>query len=82
MVREEVKGREKGEKRSWSKKLDANEERKIRREKRHKRMDREKWEAVTPIERERHKESERMIEQQKARRSAPEDGGHEFEGFA
>lgn len=70
----------KPEKRAWSQKLDQREEREKRREKRHTRKEREKWEQMTPAEREKQLELERMIENVK-RRKLEEDQLEEFEGF-
>lgn len=67
-------------KRAWSAKHDQQEEREERRNKRHRRRDREKWERMTPEEREKHGELERMIEKVRARK-VEEDRYGEFEGF-
>ncbi|MCJ1275458.1 ATP-dependent rRNA helicase spb4 [Puttea exsequens] len=70
----------KAEKRPWSEKQDAREERELRRNKRHKKRDREKWAKMTPAEREKQLELERMIEEVKVRK-VREDHFAEFEGF-
>lgn len=67
-------------KRAWSDKLDARDEREMRRNKKHKKRSRERWELMTPAEREKQLELERMIEEIKARNVA--EGNHgEFQGF-
>ena len=67
-------------KRAWSDKHDQQEEREERRNKRHRRRDREKWEHMTPEEREKHGKLERMIEEVRATK-VEEDRYGEFEGF-
>lgn len=67
-------------KRAWSDKLDARDEREVRRNKRHKKRDYEKWEKMTPSERDSQRELERMIEQVKAKKTEEERFG-DFEGF-
>ena len=67
-------------KRAWSHKLDARDEREVRRNKKRMKRDRDKWEKMTPAEREKHQELERMIEEVKARK-AEEDKFGTFEGF-
>lgn len=76
----EPQSRGKELKRAWSDKLDARDEREMRRNKKQKRRDREKWEQMTPAEREKQLELERMIDEVKARRVEEERHG-EFEGF-
>lgn len=67
-------------KRAWSDKLDARDERDVRRDKRHKKRNREKWEKMTPAEREKQMELERMIDEVKAKKEEEERFG-EFDGF-
>jgi len=67
-------------KRAWSDKLDARDEREMRREKKHKKRARERWEQMTPAEREKQLELERMIEEVKARNLEEANFG-EFHGF-
>ena len=67
-------------KRAWSDKLDARDERETRRNKKHRKRDRERWEQMTPAEREKQLELERMIEEVKARNVEVDRFG-EFEGF-
>ena len=67
-------------KRAWSNKLDQRQEREVRREKKRAKRDHEKWERMTPSEREKQKELESLIEQVKARK-LEEDRFGEFEGF-
>ena len=67
-------------KRAWSNKLDARDEREMRRNKKRTKRVREKWEKMTPAEREKHRELERMIDEVKARK-AEEDKLDTFEGF-
>ncbi|KAK4695742.1 ATP-dependent RNA helicase DDX55/SPB4, partial [Lecanoromycetidae sp. Uapishka_2] len=67
-------------KRAWSDKLDARDERELRRNKKHKKRAHEKWEKMTPSEREKQLELERMIEQVKAKK-IDEDTYEDFEGF-
>ena len=67
-------------KRAWSNKLDARDEREMRRGKKRTRREREKWEKMTTAEREEQRELERLIEEGKARK-AVEDGVGTFEGF-
>ncbi|KAL9118881.1 MAG: hypothetical protein Q9187_004564 [Circinaria calcarea] len=67
-------------KRAWSQRLDQRDERERKREKKHIRKEREKWEKMTPVEREKQLELERMIENVK-RRKLEEDQLEEFQGF-
>ncbi len=67
-------------KRAWSDKLDARDEREMRRNKKRTKRDLEKWEKMTPAEREQKRELERMIDEVKARK-AEEDKLETFEGF-
>ena len=66
-------------KRAWSEKLDQHDEREKRREKKRIRRQREKWERMTPAEREDQRKLEDMIEQVK-KRNAEEDQA-DFNGF-
>ncbi len=59
--------KDKKHKRAWSDKLDARDEREVRRTKKHKKRDHEKWQHMTPVEREKQLELERMIDEVKAR---------------
>ena len=68
-------------KRAWSHKLDQHEEREARRSKKQRRREREKWEQMTPAEREKHEELESMIQQVK-RKKLDEELLGDFEGFA
>ncbi len=68
-------------KRAWSDKLDARDERELRRNKRHKKRDREKWEKMTPAEREKQQELECMIDEVRAKK-VEEERFEEFEGFS
>ncbi|CAF9923617.1 MAG: ATP-dependent rRNA helicase spb4 [Alectoria fallacina] len=67
-------------KRAWSDKLDARDERETRRSKKRTKRDRERWEKMTPAEREKQRELDSMIEEVKARK-AEEDKFGTFEGF-
>lgn len=66
--------------RAWSDKLHQRDMREKRREKKRTRQERQRWEQLTPAEREREHELERMIEQVK-RRKCEGDPEVEFEGF-
>lgn len=66
--------------RAWSQKLDQREEREKRRGKKRTRREREEWEKMTPAEREKQRELERMIEDVK-RRKLEDDKEEVFEGF-
>ena len=68
-------------KRAWSNKLDAREERELRRTKKHKKRDLERRERMTPSEREKQLELEHMIEEVRARNLKGHES-EEFEGFA
>lgn len=68
-------------KRAWSDKLDARDERELGRNKRHKKRDREKWEKMTPAEREKQQELECMIDEVRAKK-VEEERFEEFEGFS
>ena len=70
----------KATKRAWSDKLDARDEREVRRTKRHKKRDHDKWEKMTPEERQKQLELEEMIEQVKRQKVKEEQYG-EFQGF-
>lgn len=67
-------------KRAWSDKLDARDEREVRRNKKHRRRDHERWEKMTPAEKEEQLELQRLIEQVKAKKVEEEKFG-DFEGF-
>lgn len=77
----ETHGQAKGPtKRAWSQKLDQNEERQRRRDKKRVKREAERWEKMTPVEREKQRELEKMIEVVKRRNV--EDARHEeFHGF-
>lgn len=66
-------------KRAWSQKLDARDEREVRRTKKRTKRERERWEQMTPAERDEHRKLEDMIEE--VRRRKDEDKSVEFEGF-
>lgn len=66
-------------KRAWSDKLNQRDERGKRRDKKRTRRERQRWEQMTPAERERQHELDRMIEQVKRREGERDEG--EFEGF-
>ena len=69
-------------KRAWSNKLDARDEREARRSKKRTRRERDRWEKMTPAEREKQQELERLIDEVKARKAEEEDDGFgAFEGF-
>ena len=72
--------KEKKLKRAWSDKLDAREEREMRREHKHKKRDRKKWEQMTPSEREKQLELERMIQEVRTQKVEEKNFG-DFEGF-
>ena len=76
-----IDDKKKPKKRAWSDKFDAREEREVRREKKHKRRDREKWERMSASEREKQKELEGMIEEVRAQQRYYEDRSGDFEGF-
>ncbi|MCJ1398481.1 ATP-dependent rRNA helicase spb4 [Xylographa trunciseda] len=67
-------------KRAWSQKLDQRDERELRRTKKQTRREREKWGQMTPAEKEKHSELQRLIEDVK-RKQAEEDQYEEFAGF-
>ncbi|KAL8750281.1 MAG: hypothetical protein Q9184_006477 [Pyrenodesmia sp. 2 TL-2023] len=67
-------------KRAWSQKLDQRDERQRRREKKQTKREAERWEKMTPVEREKQVELERMIEVVK-RRKMEDDQLEEFHGF-
>ncbi|KAL8762538.1 MAG: hypothetical protein Q9194_007529 [Teloschistes cf. exilis] len=67
-------------KRAWSHKLDIKDERERRREKKRTKREAERWEKMTPAEREKQGELERMIEAVKARKKEEDEMG-EFHGF-
>ena len=68
-------------KRAWSNKIDAQEERDVRRTKRHRTRERERLEKMTGPEREKHLELVRLIEEMKAKRAEEEQYG-DFNGFS
>ncbi|KAL8696461.1 MAG: hypothetical protein Q9201_007649 [Fulgogasparrea decipioides] len=72
--------RKKAAKRAWSQKLNEKDERERRREKKRMKREAEKWEKMTPAEREKQLELERMIEAVK-RQKMEEDQLEEFHGF-
>lgn len=77
----ELKAKNSKEKRkAWSDKLDQQAVREKRRDKKRTRREREKWEHMTPAEKEEQKKLEEMIEQVK-RRKIEEDQFGEFHGF-
>ncbi|KAL8894951.1 MAG: hypothetical protein Q9207_008356 [Kuettlingeria erythrocarpa] len=76
----EKDGGAKKNKRAWSQKLDQRDERQRRREKKQTKREAERWEKMTPAEREKQVELEKMIEAVK-RRKAEEDQLEEFHGF-
>lgn len=67
-------------KRAWSHKLDIKDERERRREKKRTKREAERWEKMTPAEREKQGKLERMIEAVKARKKEEDEMG-EFHGF-
>ena len=67
-------------KRAWSNKLEARDEREMRRSKKRTKRDWKKWENMSPAEREKQRELERLIDEVKARK-AEEDKHGTFEGF-
>lgn len=72
--------KKKGEKRAWSQKLEAKDERERRREKKRTKREAEKWDKMTPAEKEKQLELERMIESVKRKQVEEEQLG-EFHGF-
>ncbi|KAL9009724.1 MAG: hypothetical protein Q9173_005272 [Seirophora scorigena] len=73
-------GTKKAVKRSWSQKVDQKDERQRRREQKHTKREAERWKKMTPAEREKQLELERMIEVIK-RRKIENDKLEEFHGF-
>ncbi|MCJ1473707.1 ATP-dependent rRNA helicase spb4 [Lambiella insularis] len=67
-------------KRAWSLKHNQHDEREVRRTKRQTRRQREKWEQMTPTEREKQLELQRLIEEVK-QRNMKESQYEEFAGF-
>ncbi|MCJ1384518.1 ATP-dependent rRNA helicase spb4 [Xylographa soralifera] len=67
-------------KRAWSQKLDQRDDRELRRTKKQTRREKERWEQMTPAEREKHVELQRLIEDVK-RKKVEEDQYEEFGGF-
>ena len=80
MVEKQTRPVKKQGKRAWSDKHDQQEEREDRRNKRQRRRDRDRWEHMTPEERDKHRELERMIEEVKAKKMKEDQYG-DFEGF-
>ena len=70
----------KPKKRAWSQKHDQQDEREVRRYKKQGRRERERWEQMTPTEREKHLEVQRLVEEVK-KRKLEEDRFEEFVGF-
>ena len=68
-------------KRPWSNKLDAKDERELRRNKKRTKREHDKWEKMTPVEREKQRELERMIEEIRKGNVGAERFGSPFEGF-
>ena len=66
--------------RAWSQKLDQRDQKQFRRDKKQTRREHEKWEKMSPAEREEHLERERLVEEVK-RRKIEEDKYEEFHGF-
>ena len=67
-------------KRPWGQKLEQQEDRELRRSKKQKRRERDKWERMTPAEREEKRELEKMIQEVK-RKNVEDDQYGGFEGF-
>ncbi len=80
-TRNEPKDVKKEGKRAWSQKLDARDKREVRRDKKRSKRDYERWEQMTPGEREKKEELESMIEAVRQRKQE-EDRFEEFEGFS
>lgn len=80
VVDKKTRPEKKQSKRAWSDKYDQQEEREERRNKRQRRRDRDRWEQMTPEERDKHRELERMIEEVKAKKMKEDQYG-DFEGF-
>ena len=70
----------KEKRKAWSAKLDQHAERERRREKKRTRREKDKWEHMTPAEKEKQEELEDLIEQVK-RRKIEENHFEEFHGF-
>ena len=68
------------QKRAWSQKLDQRDEREVRRTKKQAKREHEKWEQMTPAEREKHLELQLLVEEVK-RKTAEEEKFGEFNGF-
>ncbi|KAI4108878.1 MAG: hypothetical protein LQ339_001996 [Xanthoria mediterranea] len=73
--------KKKGEKRAWSQQLEAKDERERRREKKRTKREAERWEKMTPAEKEKQRELERMIEDVKRKQVVEEQQLGEFHGF-
>jgi len=68
------------QKRAWSQKLDQRDEREVRRNKKQAKRDHERWEQMTPAEREKHLELQRLVEDVR-RKTAEDERFEEFNGF-
>lgn len=80
LVTDEKHRQMKGPKRAWSQKLDQREEKERRREKKKTRREKDRWDKMTPTEREKQQELDRMIEEVRRRR-LEDDTEEVFEGF-
>ena len=65
---------------AWSQKRDQRDQREVRRTKKHKKREREKWENMTPSERDKCQQLEAMIQQVKSKK-LDDNRYAEFEGF-
>ena len=79
--KEKEKKKKKQLKRAWSQKLDARDEREMRRNKKRAKRDRDKWEKMTPAEREKQRDLERLIDEVKAKKAEEDRFVGTFEGF-
>ncbi|KAL8881869.1 MAG: hypothetical protein Q9192_007701 [Flavoplaca navasiana] len=79
-AKHEEGAKKKSEKRAWSQKLEARDERERRREKKRTKREAEKWAKMTPAEKEKQRELDRMIERVKSKQVEEEQMG-EFQGF-
>ncbi|KAI9811757.1 MAG: ATP-dependent rRNA helicase spb4 [Pycnora praestabilis] len=75
------KKKRKEDRRAWSAKLDRKDMKEERRDKKQKRRDADRWEKMTPAEKEEESKLQHMIEEVK-RRKTNEDAEELFEGFA
>ncbi|KAL8682067.1 MAG: hypothetical protein Q9186_001856 [Xanthomendoza sp. 1 TL-2023] len=73
-------GFKKGEKRAWSLKVEAKDERERRREKKRTKREAEAWAKMTPVEKQKQRELEMMIERVKRKQVEEAEMG-EFHGF-